>query len=822
EAERERRQREAELQTARERAEASRRIARRTTIGLMVSLVLAIAAGLAGFFAYEKQQEAQIAAAWAEEQQALAEKQAEIARAQKVKAEAATELADSERERAEDQAEVAREAGRKAATLAAGFLSSLAKDALAKGDVVNAVKFALAAWPRDADSLIPTSDDVLTTLSSATPRLRDPGSLEPGGGWMACGPHGDDRVVMQQDEVTTVFDIATGKELHRNRSFPSVPNLVVSRDGNWFATGSYQDVGRLVDAAGNRVTRLQVDEDDAATIVALSHDEKMLAVGEYRESGIQLWDPAEHRRLKAFRVDDNQVDAMGLSPDGNQIVINAWNGGVHLWNTQTEKEIGALKTPAIALDQYVFRIGFTANGRVIFAIDRAGALVLWDAETREEIDSRTVGLDTNGAISTAVSNGALIAIGYKSGAIALIDFATGKQTRKFFGHPGAITTIAFSADGRRLASGGTDGTARLWNLETGAEIARFKVPRKGISCVTFMPDQRRVAVFSYYAPPVIWTIDQNSEITWRDLSLPEGSVSALSGDGRYLISASPSRRITLFETTDMDEIDILPTMERPISSIAVSSDGSLFAVGMDNTAEVWDRASKSRRARFDLGRFDLDHQYTVSALAFSPDNARLAIGGRTYVNYIYMESWDGKLWLGDIVSESVTEAKSGSYNGNGDVTDAQSRSGFRSVGAFGNHDRFAISGDGRLLATEDQRALHLLDIATGATIARLGHAGVTGGATALATALAAVWHQFTDDAVSSVAFSTNRTLLFLSPDGRLGTWDLSWIPDGYYFQIVCGLLPHYGFSKVSEEYDITIDEPVCGEGYDPPLPDSKK
>jgi WD40 repeat protein len=48
--------------------------------------------------------------------------------------------------------------------------------------------------------------------------------------------------------------------------------------------------------------------------------------------------------------------------------------------------------------------------------------------------------------------------------VYLWDASTGKQLQRFAGHQGTITSLAFSADGRRMISGSADSTALVWDV----------------------------------------------------------------------------------------------------------------------------------------------------------------------------------------------------------------------------------------------------------------------------------------------------------------------------------------------------------------------
>ncbi len=73
----------------------------------------------------------------------------------------------------------------------------------------------------------------------------------------------------------------------------------------------------------------------------------------------------------------------------------------------------------------------------------------------------------------------------------------------------------------------------------------------------------------------------------------------------------------------------LPPADSWVSALAYSPDGARLAVGLKNRVELYDVATQSRIARWD-GKFG-----QVTALAFQPDGTSLAVGG-----YQTLELWD--------------------------------------------------------------------------------------------------------------------------------------------------------------------------------------
>src|SRR5262245_9138194 len=53
----------------------------------------------------------------------------------------------------------------------------------------------------------------------------------------------------------------------------------------------------------------------------------------------------------------------------------------------------------------------------------------------------------------------------------LWDLQTGCEVRRFTGHAGWVTGVAFAPDGRRCVTASYDTTLRIWDLETGRPLS---------------------------------------------------------------------------------------------------------------------------------------------------------------------------------------------------------------------------------------------------------------------------------------------------------------------------------------------------------------
>jgi RNA polymerase sigma factor (sigma-70 family) len=213
--------------------------------------------------------------------------------------------------------------------------------------------------------------------------------------------------------------------------------------------------------------------------------------------------------------------------------------------------------------------------------DHAGAVKLWNLETRAEVAALPVQPRPIQSNSIAFSpDGKLLAAGAWNGALNVCDVETRRERYMLrHAHDDGVMTVRFSSDGKLLASGSYDGIVKLWDADSGKPL--LALPTHGAGGLVGL---------------------------------------AFSRDG-VLASGGMDRQIKIWNWADGTVKLILKGHTDSVNSVCWSPDGKLLASGSkDNTVRLWDTRSGHLLAIYEC-------QDQVLQVEFTPDGKSLVTGG---------------------------------------------------------------------------------------------------------------------------------------------------------------------------------------------------
>jgi WD40 repeat protein len=292
----------------------------------------------------------------------------------------------------------------------------------------------------------------------------------------------------------------------------------------------------------------------------------------------------------------------------------------------------------------------------------------------------------------------------------------------------AVTSLAWSPDGKTLASGGGDENIYLWDARTPNKPRRLDAR----GAVAWSPDGKTLAVGRRGSPISLWDPVAGKQI--RTLSGFGDSSLAWSPDGKRLASIT-GKTICLWDVATGKEIGHCDGHYSDISSVSWSPDSKRVAsASWDGTIRVWNPTTGKQIHGIKAARGYID------SLAWSPDGKMLAAGGEDDNGSLAKDTWIRLLnpATGQQVSQVARldhsvfslawspdgkTLASGSEDNKIRLWNVVSGTAFRQLdGKPGRCQRMAWSPDGKILAwagTEDMKdsegavnTVRMADIAT--------------------------------------------------------------------------------------------------------------
>ncbi len=301
--------------------------------------------------------------------------------------------------------------------------------------------------------------------------------------------------------------------------------------------------------------------------------------------------PKDLLRQQAISAEGTVAGA--ISPTSQLLAVSSLTSGIVIWDTNAAKAKFRL-SHGDPTQNLVTHLIFSADGKYLLSADPANA-ALWDMQ-----DGKNLGFWAMQSGVTirdiAVSDfGRHLLIGQSDGKIQHITLKSGRRL-EFQGHSENINAVAISPNGRYALTGSSDLHSYFWDTDSAQILQSISHPNR-VTRVALDPQGR--FLFSADSLQQAQIIELKTGRLLSRLQLDRGrvfSTARFSSDGKWLLTGSPSQRVTIWNVQTGQKVKDWTVSPSPyakppgavVYDVALLNNGQVLTLSSSGLAEYWE------------------------------------------------------------------------------------------------------------------------------------------------------------------------------------------------------------------------------------------
>lgn len=338
---------------------------------------------------------------------------------------------------------------------------------------------------------------------------------------------------------------------------------------------------------------------------------------------VRLWDSTKLTQTALLKGHRNAIYIVAFSPDDDILLSSSLDATVFKWHVKAGEQL-RVGEPIITFVPVVCAVFSPDGSQVAFSFDD-GTVRAWDATSDDfGIDPASQNLYIVMSVACSPDEKEFASAGI-SPTINIHEIETGSVLRSFAGHTEAVTSLAYSPDGKLLASGSLDWSIRVWDPALGTQLHMLE-RANSIKAVAFSLDGKYVRSADHYGNIGCWQYDSGTELgtsAAQDTDTTCEAVCFSSDRKQYAIGREKTIQLGSLEGSDEAHIEKRCSLEAAITALTFSHDGAYLAsASKDQKIRIWDVESCTEVIHF-ASRTNQE----ILCIDFSPSGKRLVTAG---------------------------------------------------------------------------------------------------------------------------------------------------------------------------------------------------